>query len=387
MNRMKRIIFAAAMCILLCAMFAGCNENGDGPSDDLDITIGDPGGGDASVNIGDAGGDVSSPVASNYVPMDAPNFTVLSTEDGPLEPGFVDYRMSCWLNQRIFDGNGFLWEEYDDGSGGLCLMVLVDTNGGAGVNNELYVPGYGIPEVSNNGDWIYMVWTHQTDPDKRISLLFEDGGKFMAIEENAPKGVVQGPESDAVTLPVKVSKSESGQGSYFVPLYAILNEVGGGALCDPFGEGDMFIYTGGALQGYAGFWEVSDTEAEYRVDAVVNGQTISIANYWWALTLGSDGTFTEYNQHYQDEGSWIKNEFDGKYAFFGRILALRYLTENEYRGSEFNNLEVVKMDEPYVGWGGPDLSVGYVDEWDPADVLSISGQRILYSHELSGRQW
>jgi len=388
MNRKLRILFTAVMCILLCALFAGCGEKDGGPSDDINITIGNPDGGDMPANIGNGdGGDVSSPVASYYEPMPAPDFTALSTEDGPLDPGFADYRMSCWLNQRIMDGNNFLWEEFDDGSGALCLMVSVDTAGGAGVNKELYVPGYGVPDVWNQNEWLYINWEHERDSDKKISLIFQEGENYMAISENALKGIEQGPESDVVEFPVRVTENYLGQGSYFVPLYAILNEVGGGALCDPFGEGDMFIYTGGALQGYIGYWEVSDTEAEYRVDAVVNGQTISVANYWWALTLGPDGTFTEYNQYYQDEGAWIRNEFNGKYACFGRILALKYITENELRGSEFNNLQVVKMDEPYEGWGGPDLSVMYVNEWEPADVLSISGQRVLYSYELSGRQW
>ncbi|MCL1941744.1 MAG: hypothetical protein FWG09_07360, partial [Synergistaceae bacterium] len=102
-----------------------------------------------------------------------------------------------------------------------------------------------------------------------------------------------------------------------------------------------------------------------------------------------DGTFTEIDRHYQDSGDWIRTEFKGRFAFFGRLLAMKYTSDSVYRGEDFNDLTPVRADAPFEGkWGAPDdVYAEYVDDWDKPDVLNIRNSRTLYSKELSGRKW
>ena len=382
----------------------------------------------------------NGPELSGYVPMEPPGGVLLTTEDGPLAPDFVGYGTPFWVNERQAvargsdagsagagadgndpgsagagaDGNDpgsaggagsgsgsvgagkaadgkYVWDEFEDGSGAYCLMVLIDTSGGKGGDNDnLFLPGYGAPEAVKNSDHIHITWKDPADPDNMIQLVFGEGGNWMAVAANTPKGIVPSGESDTIEMPVSVRDDGSGRGCFYIPLYALLNEVGGGAMLDPFGDGVAFIFTGGMLEGYTGVWEVADSELEYRVDVDMGGKTVSVGNYWQKLSLSPDGTFTETNQYYQDSGYWIKLELDGEYAFFGRLLAMKYTTDTEYRDKDFNKLAPVKVDAPHEGWDGTqgvEVFARYVDDWDTADVISIRGYKTLYSYDRAGRQW
>jgi len=397
MGKKRQLILAVLMSVLLCALFTGC---GAGPSEPLDLeAYSDPG---AEPNISadtDNGKNENAvPSGSGFVPMKAPSH-FLSTDDGPLGPDFIEYETDSWVN----DFKVFTWENYPGPAGTVtnfewrvigatkfCLMVLIDTeNEYGGANRSLRVPGYDGPSVMKRGEYIHLTWISTTSPDDRISLMFIEDTNYMAITENARTGVIQEPDSEIIELAVPV-RQDTDDGRYYLPLYAILNQIGGGVMFDPFGDGKAFIYTGDGVQGYTGFWEVSDDEAEYRVDVVRNGETVSVANYWWALSLNPDGTFTEYDHYFHDEGSWVKTEKDGEYAFFGRALVMKYLTETMYAGEDFDRLEILKMNEPTVDntfSDGIALFIRYVDDWDPAEVLAINGYRVLYSHEMSGRMW
>ena len=330
---------------------------------------------------------------AGYEPLDQPDsfLTIM------LEPDFVEYGTPCWFNEKevMTAGNnpgpaiesGFAWAEFEDGSGRHCLCAPVSIDGGrGGVNQFMYVPGYGLPAVTGDLPWINISWTDPDDPDKRIQLTFEVGRNYMAISENALRNVTSWGDADVIETPVSVSEGAE-PGTYFVPLYAILNEVDGGVMFDPFGDGTAFIYTGNVIRGYSGFWEVMN-DSEYRNDATVKGETISVGNYWWSFQLYPDGTFADMDLYYQDEGGWVRTVMKGKYAFFGRVLALMYETESEYRGDGIENLEPMKEDAPFGNWGageGSGIYVRYVEDWNDPEALIIRDFRPLYSKALSGQ--
>ena len=343
---------------------------------------------------GSASSTLTAPSA--YAPLKQ-RLKTLSTAEKPLPADFIEYGTNFWFNGLNSEaaGRNFMWAKFDDGSDKRCLMVLIDALGNGGANRYLHIPKYGLPKISNPGpNLIYAAWTYPQDfkPNETndlILLLFDEKyPDFMALTANALKGIGQGPDSDIVKMPVKIIKDSSGQGRYYVPLYALLNEVGGGVMFDPFGDGTAFIYTGEALQGYSGVWEVVD-DTEYRVDVKMGGKTVSVGNYWWSLELRPDGVFTEIDRHYKDEGGWFRTEFKGRYAFFGRILAMKYTSCSLYIGEDYNNLIPVKVDGPFEGKYG-DMSeyyAEYVDDWSRPDTLNIRGSRALVSKELSGRKW
>ena len=324
--------------------------------------------------------------AAPYAPL-RPAFRTLTTDEKPLLPDFVRSGAKCWINNREVKAaeNVFTWAKSEDGSNALCLMILVDAINDGGANKSLYIPKYGLPRIGRVRNLLNIIWKNPADPDDMIALDFPIGGGYMHVLENSLKGVKERRE---VNLPVAAYDIDGDMRFHYVPLYAILNEVGGGVMYDPLGDGAAFIYTGDALQGYSGVWEVSD-DSEYRIDVEMGGVTVSVANYWWSLELRPDGTFTEIDRHFKGEGGWFRTEFKGKYAFFGRILAMKYTSESLYFGDDFNNLHPYKADAPFESkWGDTnDVYAEYVDEWKSADVLSIQGSRTLYSKELSGRKW
>jgi len=397
MDRKKQLILAILLSVFLSALFSGCGTADSGSSETIDLTAhtNSEGSGSKDGFAGDTeNGNTADAVPSGaeFVPIAAPA-DFITTEDGPLSPSFIEYDTPSWFNHlkvvtpENYPGlegtvTNFIWEE--TGGGDHCLMILVDTerdHGGA--NYSLIVPGYNLPEIMKRGDYIYVTWEKISDPNDRIALIFIEGSNLMAITENALTGVTKEPDSDMIELAVPVYGT--GEGCYYIPLYAIINQVGGGVMFDLFGEGKALIFTGDVLMGYTGFWEVAD-DTEYRVEVVQNGKVVDVGNYWWSLALRPDGTFTEYDQYYQDEGDWIKSEKNGEFAFFGRVLAMKYLTETEYRGKDLDSLEAAKINEPILEYNdGVALYVRYVEDWDIAEILKIRGYRVLYSHEMSGR--
>ena len=323
----------------------------------------------------------ASPV---YAPL-KPAFETLTAGEKPLPADFVKYGTKIWFNDRMVKAaeNIFTWAK--DGRCAPCLMILIDTRKDGAANKSLYVPEYGLPDIGKTGAVINITWKNPGDSNDVIALAFQIGGREMRVHENPVKGTK---ESRKTGLPVGAYDSDGQSALYYVPLYAILNEVGGGVMFDPFGEGSAFIYTGGALRGYSGVWEVSD-DSEYRVDVNMGGKTVSVANYWWSLELRPDGTFTETDRHYKDEGGWFLTEFKGRYAFFGRILALKFTSQSLHFGDDFHNLHPYQADVPFEEkWGvTDDVYAEYVDDWSAPGVLYIRGSRPLYSKELSGRKW
>jgi len=191
--------------------------------------------------------------------------------------------------------------------------------------------------------------------------MFELESNYMTVNKN----VLKSGKTEKAELPVSVYADEEGD-RYYVPLYAILNEIGGGAVYEPFGFEKTCIYTGEPQRGYTGLWETSDL-GEYRASAVVGGVTHSIASYWSAVELRADGTYTESVRFWQDEGEWVLMESAGKYAFFGRILMMLYETESVWRGADYTALEQVRSDELADGFGqaaGACLYTWTTEDWD-----------------------
>jgi len=396
MKKTKQLILAVLLSVFLSALLSGC---GAGSSEPMDLEANTDPGAETDTTVTENGFSSDTFAGdSKFVPMKEPYYT-LTTELGPLEPAFIPYNTECYFNEKRvvtpenYPGDSgtvtnFDWKETNNG--GHCLMILIDTQKDHGAGNySLIVPGYEIPKISKNGEYIHIIWESSSSPDERIYIRFMEGTNYLIQTENPLKGIVQGPDSDIVEMAVSIYDDGTDSGCYYVPVYAILDEIGGGVMFDPLGDGAAFIFTGDVLNGYTGFWEVSD-ETEYRIDVVRNGQTVSVANYWWALALTPEGGFTEYSQFYQDEGDWVKSEKNGEYAFFGRVLAMKYLDETEWRGRDLDNMNDIRTGgygDLYGDGDGVGLYPRYVDYWDPAEVLSIRGYNVLYSHEMSGRTW
>jgi hypothetical protein len=339
--------------------------------------------------------------AKQYAPLN-PAFKTLSTGDKPLPPDFIKYKTRCWFNdQEVLTAennpgpigpaglaieNRYAWAKFNDGSDKYCLMILVDAvDDSGGANNSLFIPKYGWAVVGRVGYNILIDWENPSNAEEEINLVFPVESQEMLVHKNSLKGISK---SYKVDLPVSAYDDGSGRDCYYVPLYAILNEVRGGVMYNPFDDGAAFIFTGDALQGYSGVWETSD-DTDERVEVDMGGKTVSVANYWQSLELRPDGTFVDINSSY-DEPDWTRTESKGQYAFFGRILALRYTSNSEYQGTDFNNLSPVKVDAPHEGWGvsgGVGVYARYIEDWTPAEVLAIRNWRVLYSKKLSGRQW
>jgi len=181
-----------------------------------------------------------------------------STENNPLTPDFIPAGMRGWFNECNIIPHGltaedpynrqtagyFMWEKYQDanGSGKDCLMICVDMlNPDGGMNENLFFTGYGLPEVSEvGGIGLSIRWVNQYDNNDGLQLLFEQDSAFMTVHRIQGNGVEDW-ESHDVEMPVKIIFA--GDGRYFVPLYAILNEIGGGVIYDPLGDGVAYIYS------------------------------------------------------------------------------------------------------------------------------------------------
>ena len=304
------------------------------------------------------------------------NHGVLKTFDTPLSPELAERGTLCCFNGCDYPWSHYTWADYEDGSGGYCLMILIDAetpDGGA--IDALYLPGYGLPAIGRNRYNIYIEWTNPANQEETIELMFEEQSGKMVIFANALKGVMRSRnQSDTVEMPVSVYKDDSGRDRYYVPLYAILNEIGGGVIVDAFSTGETYIYSGAHTQSYTGFWETSDRSGE-RADAVIGGITQSISSYWNGLELRPDGTFTESYRIFQDEGNWVLTEITGRYVFWGRTLVMLYETESEWRGVDYAALVPVRMDTPVE----PYIFGRYVVQWD-ADYLDVSGKYPLYAN-------
>ena len=292
--------------------------------------------------------------------------SAFKTQQTPLEPAFVKSDTPCHFNGYEVMEHEFTWDDFGDGSGEKCLMILVDAENPEGAANYmLHLPGYGTPKVSRNGHWIYISWG-DTNTDDCVLLIFELENNYMAIDTNVLKGIEHGPDSDTVKMPVSVRKGGDPDCDwYYVPLYAVLNEIGGGMVRDAFGKKAAYIFSGDFIQSCDGFWESTD-RGEYRADAVIDGKTHSIVSYWTALEFRPDGTFTSSDRYYQYEGDWVLSETVGRYVFWGRMLVMSYESGSEWRGTDYTALAPVKTgdsSQAYVcGW--------YVDEWDE-DYLDI----------------
>ena len=247
-----------------------------------------------------------------YAPL-KPAFDTLTTDEKPLVPDFVKRGAKFWFNDQEAKAaeNIFTWAK--DGNGAHCLMILVDAINDGGANKSLYIPKYGLPRIGRVRNLVNITWKNPADPDDMIVLEFPIGGdRYMVVLENPLKGVKSYTE---VELPVAAYDIDGDMHFHYVPLHAILNEVGGGVMYNPLGDGAAFVYTGGALQGYSGVWEVSD-ESEYRIDVDMGGETVSVANYWWSLSLRPDGTFTEIDRHFKGEGGWFMDRIQRAVRLF-----------------------------------------------------------------------
>ena len=293
----------------------------------------------------------------------------------PLSPALADKGTTCYFNGSDFPWSFYVWADYEDGSGGQCLMILLDAeepDGGA--IDALYLPGYGLPVIGRDRYNIYIDWTNPANREDTVELMFQEQSEYMTVFSNALKGVRSSTGADVIKMPVSVYKDDSGRDRYYIPLYAILNEIDGGVIDNAYNIGEAYIFSGSAMQGYTGFWETSD-RGDYRADAVIDGQTRSISSHWNGLELRPDGTYTDSYRVYQDEGDWFLTEETGRYIFWGRMLIMICDTVSGWRGVDYASLAPVRDIEPFK----PLVFGRYITEWNP-DYFSISGKQPLYAN-------
>ena len=309
----------------------------------------------------------------------------------PLPPDFLQFGRECFLNQtRVVTAennreisqalgypakDNFAWAMLENG--GHCLMIILDAENASGAaNGSLILPKYGAPAIGRIKYDIYVTWENPGDPNDCVELVFQDESDEFRVLSNS----INGESGYTVKMPVCVFKTDGGSDQYLVPLYAIINETGGGCIIDPFGDGTSYVYTGDPTNPSYGTYESTD-RGEYRTDVAIGGKTVSISSYWRALQLTREGTFTESDRFYQDSGDWVLIEHKGRYAFSGRVLAIKYETFSEYRG-EYTALTQRVFDEPAEnsGWlSGFSQYAWYVEEWDE-DYIFINGMDGLYSY-------
>ena len=293
----------------------------------------------------------------------------------PLSPALAEKGTTCLFNGSYFPWNFYLWADYEDGSGGQCLMILLDAEEPDGsAIDALYLPGYGLPVIGRDRYNIYIDWTNPANREDTVELMFQEQSEYMTVFSNALKGVRSSTGADVIKMPVSVYKDDSGRDRYYIPLYAILNEIDGGVIYNAYNIGDAYIFSGSGIQSYTGFWETSD-RGGFRADAVIDGQTRSIASHWNGLELRPDGTYTDAYRVYQDEGDWLLTEETGRYIFWGRMLIMICDTVSGWRGADYTSLAPVRDIEPFK----PLIFERYITDWDP-DYLSISGKQPLYAN-------
>jgi len=340
----------------------------------------------------------TEPVQPIIEEPEKPYYQTLNTAENLLPPNFIAYKTECWFNEHriatqennpqwqsdedfeYYPVNYYAWKKFEDGSDSYCLMIMIDAEiEYGGENYNLAIPKYGVPFVGKYGSEINIIWENPMDENDLIHLMFQNGSSGMWVHENSLKGA-NDDGGYMVEMPVSAFDDGSGHDRYFVPLYAIINEVGGGAFFDPLGNGAVFMYTGNALQSFTGSWETSD-RVEDRIAVMIGGEKHSIASYWGGLEIRPDGTFLESGRWY-DGDEWVLSESKGRYVFFGRILVMMYQTESEYRGKDYTSLAPCKVDELYDVWDqatGAAVYARYIDDWD-ADYMSISGRHPMYAN-------
>jgi len=341
-------------------------------------------------NTSDSMEKITEPISALAIQAD---FVTETSNDVQFGPRLTPDGANCFFNEHevitaennpgsissaeVTIDNNFAWE-YVNGTP--ILMILIDPEKTWQDEDYLTLPKYGHPLVSKYGSEIDIIWTNPDNTEDEIFLEFQVGDSNMRVHVNSPKGINnEDGYTDTLVTPPFIDGTNANR--VYVPLYAILYETGGGVLYDPLGEGSVFIYSGDAITGYTGMWETSD-RGEYRTDVVISGQTYSISSYWNGLELKSDGTFTESDRFYQDGGEWVLTEKNGHYAFFGRILAMKYETESEYRGTDYNALIPCRVNELSEGWGkvtGACVYARFIDEWDEG-FLQIHGWNPMYSN-------
>jgi len=332
--------------------------------------------------------------AKAFVRLNPPS-GALSTLKKPLEPDFIKFGVPFWFNEYMIASaknklgvigapgfkpdDYFAWADYEDGSGSLCLMILIDAGDESGHGNDLLeLPGYGAPFVGKYTSEINVIWEGAGGAGD-IHLMFQNGSAAMWVHSNPDKGTAKS-GGYMVEMPVCAVDDDLGGDRFYVPLYAILNEVGGGAMFNPFGDGAAFIYSGAGIDGYSGIYESSD-ETEYKVDVKIDGKTVKVPWDKVMLDLGPNGTFRELVKFYQDSDEWVLWEYKGKYAFFGRALAMKYMSDSEYRGG-YNDMQPVKIDAPHDDMGmtgGTGVVIRYVNSFTEKGITFRSDRDLFAS--------
>jgi len=303
-------------------------------------------------------------------------FDTITTEDGALSPNFLKEGGKFFFNERPVSLTAYTGGTANFIFSNGCLMLKLDaSNESGGENYNLILPKFQSgPFVGKAGSEINLIWEN-LDGDDDLHLMFQNGSEAMWVT----KGRGRDAESYMVEMASYTRDDDSGEACFYVPVYAIINETGGGAMFNPFGDGISFAYTGSALKGYTGTWETSD-KTEYRQQVVINGKKTSVPEDWQSMELRPEGIFT-YIHRYLLLGDWVKVVTTGKYAFFGRILAMKYERSTEYSGQDFNNLVLVEergpADLPYNG-----VFARYVDDWNK-DFLQIHGWAAMYPTKLA----
>ena len=322
--------------------------------------------------------------SASYIPLKSAEFKTLSTAEKPLAPDFIDNGAKCFFNEDKVETvwKNYMWQKY--GNDSYCLMILADmANEFGGANSALYLPKYGIATVGGTRTNVNLTWTNPGDPNDVINLIFTVGAGELQVYKNTP----QSKESYKVQMPLGAVDDGSST-RYYLPLYAVINEIGGGVMINPFGDGTSFIYTGNAIpQGYSGIWETTD-RGDARQNIIRDGKTVSIPEYWRQLELNADGTFTETTRGYNSDG-WDVVKYTGEYAFSGRILAMKYMYQTRYSGKDYNNLKADKVNEPYTLQESPNepaIIPSYIDEWDLPEYLFMRDISPLYSKEIAEGQ-
>lgn len=324
------------------------------------------------------------------------SFTTSTTDEKPFDGQFVAGEMRCFFNEHEIvaaasgepSKNGsFAWQDLN---GKPVLMVLVDGElDNADKRNELMLPVFGNPFIGASETDYNIIWCDPDDPSDGIALVFKSDSKELWVPQNTRKGVTGDSDDYTVELAVK-TVGDGSTNHLYVPLYAILNETGGGVLHDPIGNGTNFIYSGDSITGYTGIWETKADSANSQ-EVSIAGKTYSVASSLTILSLMPDGTFSESERKCENAGQWNLIEKKGKYSFFGRILIFDYKTESEYSGSDYSALTPIKVDEPIVAStdsvaagssGSFNIAVRYVEQWSQ-DTLTMRDSKPLYAVNIN----
>ena len=300
----------------------------------------------------------------------------------PLTPSFVEEvaQGPIWFNGNRVAPTGleasdnYKWVPLDDG--GSCLMVLVDASDGTyGKNENLLSTEFEEAYAEMRGGNILVEWAEMYEPDVGVILSFQNKSDVMQVKKNSLTG-----KTGEVKLAAKVFRDESRPDCYYLPLYAILNEIGGGLSQGIPGIEGSFIYSGANRQypDIVGQWEMSDSGAEYQ-EVAADGETRRVGYPWMFLQLLPGSMFVELHCDYQD-GDWIFVRREGRFSVAGNLLVMKCLNETEYLGRDFDNLPLVKSRAPQDDRNAENSVYSYyVWSWDE-DLLILHGMHYLYAY-------